>query len=300
MRSVEQIGKTIEEAKQQAMEKLGVQDESQMSVEVLDEGAKGVFGWGTKYARIKVTVEDKEPVDIKKVISEILILMELKAEVSDVIEEEDQQKINVNGENLGALIGKHGQTLEAFQFIVNLIVNKQRIEKKKVIVDVEGYRVRRENSLRDLAVRSAQRVKREKKNVILEPMVPSERRVVHLALKNESDIVTYSNGQEPLRRVVIALRKSERQENGGRRQENDSRRRVMPRRRSTFQQRQETPREFEEPKTEDRFRDFAAPVQYDQSDVISDMAEKEDLKSGFEEKEAQGQGIVAPVQFDQP
>ncbi|MCL5038198.1 MAG: Jag N-terminal domain-containing protein [Chloroflexi bacterium] len=363
MKSIEQIGKTVEEAKQQAMEKLGLKDESQMEVEILDEGTKGVFGWGTKYARIRVKVPDdmvvedegieeeagspeeevefdeageeyeaddedeeedddedddeeeaaeepvdEEPVDIKGIVSELLALMELKADVEEVKEgDRTQDRVNVFGENLGALIGKHGQTLEAFQFVINLIVNKQRINKKKVIIDVEGYRARREQSLHDLAVRSAQRAKRERRNVILEPMVPSERRIIHMALKNDPDISTYSNGQEPLRRVVIASRKAERHEGGDVRRNTTNaplaRRRPssVPPRREFTPRREFPPRERERhiEHDEDIPQRIAEPVRYDKDHTIPEII----MPDVSEERvqitaEPPRQEIAPPVQFD--
>ncbi|MCD6309414.1 MAG: KH domain-containing protein, partial [Candidatus Eremiobacteraeota bacterium] len=226
-------------------------------------------------------------VDIKQVISEVLGLMNMKAEIEeDKDTEENQDKFNIYGDDLGALIGKHGQTLEAFQFVINLIVNKHRLNKRKVVIDVEGYRARREKGLRDLAIRSAQKAKRERKNVVLEPMNASERRIIHLALKNDSEIVTYSNGQEPLRRVVISSRRGA----------HDNNRRKPRRRTGTAPRRREPEAEAEHQE------EIVAPVQYDDDvELVSSVKMKEIPEKIFEdEKEAKEKEIAAPVQFDDP
>ena len=142
-----------------------------------------------------------------EVIKRLMELMKLEAEI-------EKTRVNgndmycINGKELGVLIGKHGQTLEALQFIVNLILLRKTEAKKKVNVDVEGYRARREKSLRDLARRIADKAKRERRKVVLEPMLPSERRIIHLTLQRNPYISTYSQGEEPMRRVVISPKRS--------------------------------------------------------------------------------------------
>lgn len=206
MRVVEQIGKTPEEAKAAALKKLGVESEDEVEIEVLDEGSKGVFGWGTKYARVRVKIKDDSDQKVEEVIRQLLMLMGIKATV-EKNEEGFQELYAIYGDNLGHLIGRRGQTLEAMQFIVNLIINKGQTEKTKIVLDIEGYRMRRERNLRSLAQRAAQQARRERKPFIMEPMLPSERRIIHLALKNNPDVETHSEGQEPMRKVVITPRK---------------------------------------------------------------------------------------------
>lgn len=138
-----------------------------------------------------------------EVIKRLMELMNLEAEI-------EKSRVNgsdmysINGKELGVLIGKHGQTLEALQFIINLILLRKTEAKKKINIDVEGYRARREKSLRDLARRIADKAKRERRKVVLEPMLPSERRIIHLTLQRNPYISTYSQGEEPMRRVVIS------------------------------------------------------------------------------------------------
>ncbi len=361
MKEVVASGRTVEDAKTEALRELGVKSEEDVEIEVIDEGSKGVFGWGTKFARVKVklireseeeAVEEKkvekkteskpakqsqrkpaprmkdsekpprreekkefepevarevgrkslepspraedidEPIRLKTDIPPITVgerpLPEVTAEsdrtekkeprrekktrehrevkppqkdyddyidsYEDEDDQEDQEEYNeeelelledeegtgpyaprdiikqlmeymgtagdislvkgssgpvymIRGEDLGILIGKHGQTLEALQFIVNLILMRRTDRKKKITIDVEGYRSRREKSLRDLARRLADKARRDRRNVVLEPMLPSERRIIHLSLQNNNSVFTFSQGEEPMRRVVISPRK---------------------------------------------------------------------------------------------
>ncbi len=366
MKEVVASGRTVEDAKQEAMKELGASSLKEIEVEVIDEGSKGVFGWGTKYARVRVRLLEEpktngkktraaeefpayqpagrvaqdiperkrnsflqptgapalpkqpqeysppqdyrpqqdyrqqpeykqavpkpeprkqappqvteqapaqstyrtpsrpaarpaarparqpsarpparpaarqtvrtqapvappppqeeavqppipEPIDVvsvpepeitgpfapAEVIKKLMELMNLEAEI-------EKSRVNgndmysINGKELGVLIGKHGQTLEALQFIINLILLRKTDAKKKINIDVEGYRARREKSLRDLARRIADKAKRERRKVVLEPMLPSERRIIHLTLQRNPYISTYSQGEEPMRRVVIS------------------------------------------------------------------------------------------------
>ena len=339
MKEVVASGRTVEDAKNEAMKELGVDSLKEVEVEVIDEGSKGVFGWGTKYARVRVRLleeakkpvekkpierkpverkpverkpverkpVDKKPVDKKpiekkpvdkkprvkevpppppipirkpdpnerrrnsflepagthvappipqdfkkpvrpryenkrtekkktpppptpprqevavpkpqvaqvpaispdspfapeKIINRMLELMNLKADI-EKSRSNGNDLYSINGTDLGVLIGKHGQTLEALQFIINLIILRKTESKKKITIDVEGYRARREKSLRELARRLAEKAKRERRKVVLEPMLPSERRIIHITLQKNPYISTYSQGEEPMRRVIIS------------------------------------------------------------------------------------------------
>jgi spoIIIJ-associated protein len=114
---------------------------------------------------------------------------------------------NLRGENLGMLIGKHGQTLDALQYLTNLAAHRDADDKARVIIDVEDYRKRRAETLTSLAQRIASQVKRRGERVVLEPMTPNERKVIHMALQDDPRISTYSDGEEPYRKVVIALKR---------------------------------------------------------------------------------------------
>lgn len=202
MKIAEHYGKTVEEAKENAMKELGATSEDQVEVEVLDEGSKGVFGWGSKFARVRVKLKEESQDFIEKALRDILRMMKLQGEIDREVHE-NEYKFNITGLDLGILIGRRGQTLDSLQMLLNLIANKKSQDKVKVTLDVEGYRERRERSLRDLAQRLAEKVRTEKRNVVLEPMMPNERRIIHLALQNNPYVSTYSQGEEPMRKVII-------------------------------------------------------------------------------------------------
>ncbi|MBI2266260.1 MAG: protein jag [Armatimonadetes bacterium] len=209
MESVEQSGRTIEEATEAALSKLGL-GLSQVVVEVLDEGSKGIFGLGSKMARVKVIPrEERTEIEVKaqRVLADILRILGLRGDAR-VEKTSDAVRADVTGKGLGVLIGKHGQTLDALQFLVGLIVNRGREERSSFILDVEGYRAKREDVLRDLAGRLAQKALEEGRNVVLEPMLAYERRIIHMALQGNPQVTTYSQGEEPLRKVIIAPKRN--------------------------------------------------------------------------------------------
>ena len=202
-------GETVEEARKKAAAQLGVAEE-EMIVTVLEEGKKGFLGIGASDAKISVTYsEDGEDTAldfIRKLIDDMALegLTVAKKEGSngDVL-------ITVDGDNAGVLIGHHGETLEAIQYLANLAANKkvagEKREYVRVTVDVEGYRAKREASLRALARRMSAKVIKNKKSVMLEPMNPYERRIVHSEVQGIAGVSTNSIGSENNRRVVIFL-----------------------------------------------------------------------------------------------
>ncbi|CAK7011905.1 RNA-binding cell elongation regulator Jag/EloR [uncultured Phascolarctobacterium sp.] len=115
--------------------------------------------------------------------------------------------LKLHGPDMGILIGKHGQTLDALQYLTNLVANKNSSERIRIIIDVEDYRERRVETLTRLASRLADKVKRSGERVVLEPMNPHERKIIHMALQNDRRITTLSEGEEPYRKVVIELKK---------------------------------------------------------------------------------------------
>ena len=144
-----------------------------------------------------------------EVLREILHSMGFRAEVS-VRNPENPLTLAVTGENLGILIGRRGDNLAALQFMVNLILSKNRRHWPKIVLDVENYRARREESLRSLADRIAYRVRRNQRPFTLEAMPASDRRIIHLALRDRPDVETYSIGEGPARRVVVAPKREAR------------------------------------------------------------------------------------------
>lgn len=127
-------------------------------------------------------------------------------------EEEKEMDVNLTGEEMGLLIGKRGQTLDSLQYLVSLVVNKESEDYLRVKLDTENYRERRKETLETLAKNIAYKVKRTRRPVSLEPMNPYERRIIHSALQNDKYVFTKSEGEDPFRHVVIALKKEERRE----------------------------------------------------------------------------------------
>ena len=208
MRFAEKTGKTVEDAITAGVQELGV-DRAHVKVEVLEEHVKkGLFGlFGKSMARVRVSYENDPGVLASEFIHQICQAMEVKAE-TQVSKDGDNWHVNIQGPELGILIGRRGDTLDALQFLTNLAVSKKLSERVRVFVDVEGYRLRRpEETLVRLAKRLSEKVKRTGTKVVLEPMNPHERRIIHTSLQDETRISTFSEGDEPNRRVVISLKR---------------------------------------------------------------------------------------------
>ncbi len=202
-REVEKSGKTVEEAIEAALEELGL-SRSEVEVEVLEESNKGLFGFlGAKDARVKVKECINPEQKAVKILEEIFHRMELEVNI-ELREIDGHTLINLNGPDLGILIGRRGDTLDAMQYYLNLAANKNTDKRVRFILDIEGYRQRRTETLSKLALRLAEKAKRKGKDVVLEPMNPHERRVIHTALQNHKDVFTYSEGEEPYRKIIIA------------------------------------------------------------------------------------------------
>jgi len=210
MKSVEIVAKTKEEALELALKELNV-EESKVKVEVLEEtSSKGFLGLlSVNRVKVRVTVKEELAQKAVRFLREILVNMGVFAQV-EIFKRPGYVMLNINGDDLGKLIGRHGQTLNALQYLVNLAVHKDSDEEDCVIIDVAGYRKRREENLRRLALSTAERVKRKGKKEILNPMSPQERRIIHLTLQNNKEVVTHSEGEDPYRRVIISPRNSSR------------------------------------------------------------------------------------------
>ena len=203
--SVEKVAKTVEEAKMLAVSELNATLDD-VNVEVLEQGNRGLFGLiGNKMARVKVTLKDSMGDVAKKFLQTIFEQMKVDVKL-EVEESEDDISLKVIGDDIAIIIGRRGETLDALQYITNLAVNKNSDHYKKVFIDVENYRLKREETLIKLAERLAQKVIRTKRNVVLEPMNPYERRVIHSALQGNSMVNTYSIGKEPYRKIVISVK----------------------------------------------------------------------------------------------
>ncbi|MDK2919981.1 MAG: spoIIIJ-associated protein [Candidatus Petromonas sp.] len=206
MKFVEKTDKTVAEAISSALKELNT-TRDRVEIEVLEEPSKGLFGlFGTKPARVKVTLKE-DPVEkaidfLKNVVDKMGISAEFKARLKN-----NTLNIEIIGENAAILIGRRGQTLDALQYLVSLVINTDKDDYVRVILDTENYRRKREQTLIRLANKLAYKVKKFKKSIKLEPMNPYERRVIHSALQNNPYVSTKSEGEEPYRRVVIFLNK---------------------------------------------------------------------------------------------
>jgi spoIIIJ-associated protein len=214
---VEATGETVGEAKWAALRELERQqpgvDKSAVRFQVVSEGERGLLGVGYAPARVIATVdaEARHVVhDESALAGEVRELLERIADAIGVVgrvdvQEDDQTiTLTVAGPDLGMLIGRHGQTIDAIQYLANAIVFRRHPEdRKEIVVDAAGYRARRRASLEALAVRSAQRAIADGQSVDLEPMTAVERKVVHVRLKDFTGVETSSEGTEPNRYIVI-------------------------------------------------------------------------------------------------
>lgn len=200
-------GKTVGEAIQNALKELNL-TEDKVDIKIIDEGSKGLFKiFKGKDAKIEVTIKEDYKEDARKFLRDVLNSMGVLAEIK-VKEENNVLKINLTGPNMGLIIGYRGETLDSLQYLVSLVVNRNNEGPyKRVNLDTENYRAKREETLKRLAGKIALKVKKTNKPVRLEPMNPYERRIIHSALQNDSSIVTYSEGEEPYRKVVVDLKK---------------------------------------------------------------------------------------------
>ncbi len=240
--TLEIIAPTVEEAIAQGLEQLGL-TAADVSVEVLDAGSKGLFGMGGRQVRVRLTVNgpggapapssdapasspDREADSAPKpaaaaekvhdplldatesVVSKLLHKMGLEAQVNAHFDESDKPdrrsiRVDVRGRDLSAMIGRHAETLNAFQYVASLMVGKEAQEFVQLTVDVEGFRARREKQLRQMAQRMADQALKMGRRVAMEPMSAAERRIVHMELQGHPAVTTESTGEEPRRKVTI-------------------------------------------------------------------------------------------------
>ena len=219
---VEATGETVGEAKWAALRELeklrpGV-DKAAVRFQVVSEGERGLLGVGFAPARVVASVDAVATVDepqappadegevaaeVRDVIEHILAAIGVRARI-EIVEDDERVTATVVGRELGLVIGKHGQTIDAIQYLANAVVWRDRgDDRKAVVVDAAGYRARREEALATIANRSAEQAVASGRSVELEPMTAVERKVVHVCLKDYAGVVTRSEGTEPNRFVVI-------------------------------------------------------------------------------------------------
>lgn len=204
MREITASGQTVEEAVQSALEQLDT-TEDQVEVTIIDEGKKGLFGvFGSKPAIVKVIRLKNQIEEAENYINGIIKQMNINADVTTEISESGKHvTFDLSGEKVAILIGKRGQTLNALQYLIHLAINKDGKKYYTVTLDAEGYRGRRQETLEVLAERMAERAKRIKRKVALDPMPAYERKIIHSVLQGMKDVTTYSDGVEPHRHIVI-------------------------------------------------------------------------------------------------
>ena len=229
MEYVEFTGKTVDDAITEACKNFTITSD-RLEYEVVEKGTSGIFGFAAKPAIIKARVFDpnapkeevkeekkeeakentessvtvSEPVtaDPKEFLEKVFNAMNMKVSI-DVETKEDEINIELSGDDMGVLIGNRGQTLDSLQYLTSIVVNKGRKEYIRVKIDTENYRLRRKETLENLAKNLAYKAKRTKNPVSLEPMNPYERRIIHSALQNDKYVTTHSEGEEPYRKVII-------------------------------------------------------------------------------------------------
>ncbi len=209
---MEITGKTVDEALTNAMLALETTIDH-MEYEVIEKETSGFLGMFGKPAKIRARVKATIEGTAKKFLTDVFRTMGMETSIEVTYDEENTTvEANIDGDDMGVLIGKRGQTLDSLQYLVSLVVNKNSENYIKVKLDTENYRARRKETLENLAKNIAYKVKRTRKPVSLEPMNPYERRIIHSALQNDKYVETYSEGEEPYRKVVINVKKSYREQ----------------------------------------------------------------------------------------
>lgn len=199
---VEKEAKTVDEAVQLALDELQTDMES-VHVEVLEEGTKAVLGlFGGKDARVRVTRVISSMETVTEFLNRVIEAADVDATL-EMKETEESIEVNIVGSDVGALIGRHGETLYAIQYLSNLILNQNRKEYLRVSLDIEDYKKNRQTKLESIAKRAADRVMKYKRPVSLDPMPSYERKIVHSTLQEYAELDTTSSGEEPRRYVVI-------------------------------------------------------------------------------------------------
>jgi spoIIIJ-associated protein len=212
MQTFEFEGKTTDEAIENACRQLNV-SRHELDIEIIEPGSAGIFGLvGGRKAKVKVTTTGEQPVPIedsnglaiaKETLENILMLIPMKGTTVSAEQTNSTISLIIKGDKSGLLIGRKGRTLDALQFIVNKIVNKALEKRIKVVIDSENYRQRRQDSLIQMALRMGEKAKSIRKPVVTNLLNPHDRRIVHLALRNDDALDTKSRGEGILKKILI-------------------------------------------------------------------------------------------------
>ena len=192
---IEKRAESVEEAKQQGLLQLGM-DETQVDIEVVEEGGEGAL------AVVRLSTKWSEEDEVLDYVCGLLDRMDLDCAL-DIEPIESGYKVTINGDDANYAIGHRGETLDAIQYLAQISLNRDKEEYLKITVDAENYRERRERILRDLARKMATKAVRDRVKVELEPMNPHDRKIVHETLSENEDVTTYSTGSEPNRFITI-------------------------------------------------------------------------------------------------
>lgn len=202
MKTIEMVGKTVDDAVNAALAELNAKNED-VEIEVLEEGSKGFLGMGSKDAKVRVSLKCTPQNKAVDFLSGLFDVWGLNVKISTELDG-DVLKVELEGDDMGVVIGKRGETLDALQHLTSLNVNTGDGDFVKVSLDTEGYREKRVKTLESLAAKLASKVAKTRHNVTLEPMNSYERRIIHASLQDNEFVTTYSVGQSPNRKVVIA------------------------------------------------------------------------------------------------
>jgi spoIIIJ-associated protein len=198
-------GKSIEEAVKNGLRQWNT-TEDRVKVHVLEQPSRGLFGFiGTRDAKVELELIPDAVEETISFLQDVFRTMRLEVRIEKKLDKENME-LHLYGSDLGMLIGRRGQTLDALQYLMNIVANRYSTTHLRIVLDAENFRERRQKTLEELADRLAERVIRTQKEVILEPMSPQERKVIHAQLQDHSKVRTFSRGEEPNRRVVIVLR----------------------------------------------------------------------------------------------
>lgn len=206
---VEKSGKTIDEAVNEALKELNTTREN-VEIEVVNEGKRGILGLGAEDAVVRVKMEINPLQKAEKYLKDVMESFGIDVQLNGSYEDESVRvEIVGDSEEVGKVIGRRGDTLDALQYLTSLVVNKGEENYIRVTIDTENYRGKREETLIKLAKRTAGIVARTRKSITLEPMNPNERRIIHSALQEYRNVTTYSTGKDPHRCIVITTKKKE-------------------------------------------------------------------------------------------
>jgi spoIIIJ-associated protein len=205
MKKIVVTGKTIELAVKAGLTQWQV-SEDRVKIHILEQPSRGLFGFiGSKEAKVELELIPDPLEEAIAFLQDMFEAMKISITI-DTTKDREGYQLNMSGSELGILIGKRGQTLDALQYLVNIVANRYANSHFRIILDAENFRDRRKKTLEELALRLANRVIKSKKEVILEPMNSQERKIIHAELQGHPVVKTYSKGEEPNRRVVIAVK----------------------------------------------------------------------------------------------